>query len=133
MLASFFDSNIPIYAAAGQEPKASIAEALMMQGGYVSVQVLNEVATVAQRKLKLPLHRVIDLLNRVRALATVVPLTVETHELALWVSDRHRFAFYDCCIVAAALLADCDTLWSEDLHDGLVIEGRLTIRNPFAG
>ena len=45
---------------------------------------------------------------------------------------RYKIAFYDAAIVAAALLADCDTLWSEDMHDGLVIDGRLTIRNPFA-
>lgn len=72
------------------------------------------------------------MLDRLRVVAAVVPLTVEVHELALWVRERHRFASHDCTIVATALLADCDTLWSEDMHDGVVIDGRLTIRNPFA-
>jgi predicted nucleic acid-binding protein len=36
-------------------------------------------------------------------------------------------------IVAAALLAGCDTLYTEDMHPGLVIENRLRIVNPFAG
>jgi predicted nucleic acid-binding protein len=34
-------------------------------------------------------------------------------------------------IAAAALAADCDTLWSEDMQDGMVVEGRLKIVNPF--
>ena len=32
-------------------------------------------------------------------------------------------------IAAAALDSGCDTLWSEDMHDGLVIDGRLTVVN----
>jgi predicted nucleic acid-binding protein len=132
MPGNFFDSNVPIYAAAGDDEKGSIAESLLARRGVISVQVLNEVAAVALRKLAFTLPEVIDVLDRLRAVAIVVPLTVETHETTLWVWKRHRFAFYDCAIVAAALLAECDTLWSEDMHDGLVIDGRLTIRNPFA-
>ncbi|WP_206667859.1 PIN domain-containing protein [Sphingomonas glacialis] len=94
--------------------------------------MLNEVATVVLRKLAFSFPEVLDVLDRLRAVATVVPLTIETPELALQLHARYRFAIYDCLIVAAALLADCDTLWSEDMHHGLVIEGRLTIRNPFA-
>ncbi|WP_309611667.1 hypothetical protein [Sphingomonas sp.] len=37
----------------------------------------------------------------------------------------------DATIVAAALLARCETLWSEDIQDGLVVEQQVTIRNPF--
>ena len=39
--------------------------------------------------------------------------------------------FYDALIVAAALLAGCRTLHSEDMQHGQVVDGRLTIRNPF--
>jgi predicted nucleic acid-binding protein len=34
-------------------------------------------------------------------------------------------------IAASALLADCDTLWLEDMQDGMTIESRLRIANPF--
>lgn len=132
MPGSFFDSNVPIYAAAGDAIKGPRAEALLALRGVISVQVLNEVATVVLRKLAFSFPEVLDVLDRLRAVAIVVPLTIETHELALQLHARYRFAVYDCLIVAAALLADCDTLWSEDMHDGLVIDGRLTIRNPFA-
>ena len=72
-------------------------------------------------------------LSGIRAAMRTIPVSVEIHEMALRIRERHRFAFYDCAIVAAALRAGCDTLWSEDMHHGLVIDGRLTIRNPFAG
>ena len=60
-----------------------------------------------------------------------VPLTTRTHEHALTLAATSGFAFYDALIVAAALQAKCTVLLSEDMQDGQVIEGRLTIRNPF--
>jgi predicted nucleic acid-binding protein len=72
-----------------------------------------------------------EFLDLVRGQTTVVPLTIETHELALEMAFRHQLGIYDGMIVAAALLADCDTLYSEDMHDGLLVDGRLTIVNPF--
>ena len=53
------------------------------------------------------------------------------HEAGLVIAARTGYRFYDALIVAAALEARWDTLFSEDLHDGHVIVGRLTIRNPF--
>ncbi|MDB5710805.1 MAG: VapC toxin family domain ribonuclease [Sphingomonas bacterium] len=104
----------------------------MRDGGTISVQVLNEIANVARRKLGLTWPQVVTFLAELRSLVAVVPLTVETHEGALWLSERYRMSFYDASIVSAALIAGCDTLWSEDMQDGLTINGRLTVRNPFA-
>ncbi|GHH15405.1 ribonuclease VapC [Sphingomonas glacialis] len=132
MPGSFFDSNVPLYLAAGTSPKADRAESLLSKGGVISVQVLNEIANVGLRKFGMSMAQLDLFLAGIRGAMRTIPVSIEIHELALEVRERHRFAFYDCAIVAAALLADCDTLWSEDMHDGLVIERRLTIRNPFA-
>ena len=61
------------------------------------------------------------------------PLTFELHDRGLELADRWELSVYDSMIVAAALHAGCDTLYSEDMRHGLVIDGRLTITNPFAG
>jgi predicted nucleic acid-binding protein len=45
---------------------------------------------------------------------------------------RHGFHIYDALVIAAALEAGCATLYSEDMHSGQLIGGRLKIRNPFA-
>ena len=56
---------------------------------------------------------------------------MDTHDEGLRAAARYRLSIYDGLIVGAALLADCQTLWSEDMQHGLRIDGRLTIRNPF--
>jgi predicted nucleic acid-binding protein len=68
----------------------------------------------------------------VRSLALVEPLTIETHEEGMRISERYRLSLYDGLIVAAARLAGGgDRLWSEDMQDGLLIDDALRIRSPF--
>jgi len=131
MPGSFFDSNVLLYVASADAAKAERAEALIAAGGSISVQVLNEVANVARRKMQLSWSETRSLLGLLRGLLTVQPLTVETHETCLVLAERYRLSVCDGMIAAAALLADCDTLWSEDMQDGLLIESRLRVSNPF--
>jgi predicted nucleic acid-binding protein len=54
-----------------------------------------------------------------------------TIHTALDIRERYSFSWYDSLIVAAALEANCDTLYSEDMQNSQVINGRLSIVNPF--
>ncbi len=129
----FLDTNILLYTIGQDDVRTPVAEALVQQGGIVSVQVLNELASVAHRKLKMSWQDTTRALGALRILCpSVVPMTVETHDAALRLAVRHGFHIYDALIVATALEADCSTLYSEDMQSGQVIGGRLTIRNPFA-
>lgn len=128
----FIDSNVLVYLLSAGA-KADRAEEIIRQGGVISVQVLNEVANVERRKLKMAWPELGDFLQLVRALLPVEPLTAQTHELGLAMAERYGLSVYDGQIVASALLAECTTLWSEDMQDGLVLDGRATVRNPFAG
>ena len=127
----FFDSNVLLYLASDDGAKADRAEALLSNGGTISVQVLNEMANVAIRKHGMSWSQVGTLLEPVRALCRIEPLTEDTYGLGAQLAVRYQFSVYDAMIVAAALLAGADTLFSEDMHDGLLVEGRLRIRNPF--
>ena len=131
MPADFLDTNVLIYLAFDQSLKADRAEALVAAGATISVQVLNEIANVARRKRARSWQEVQDFLASIRSLLAVEPLTLETHQTGLLVTERYKLAIYDSMIVASALGAGCKTLWSEDMQHGLVIEGALTIRNPF--
>lgn len=128
----FFDSNVLLYLVSADAAKADRAEALLAGGGTISVQVLNEVTNVAMRKHGMTWSQVDVLLAPVRALCRVEPLTEATYDLGRGLAERYRLSLYDAMIVAAALLAEADTLYSEDMHDGLCVEERLRIRNPFA-
>jgi predicted nucleic acid-binding protein len=131
MPGSFFDTNILVYLASDDAAKADRAEAIVREGGAISVQVLNEVANVARRTMQLSWEETSGLLSSLRELLTVHPVTVDTHELGLALAERHQLALYDALIAASALLAECDRLWSENMQDGMAIDRRLRIVNPF--
>jgi len=128
---TFFDSNVLIYLTDTESGKAEQTEDLLAEGGTISVQVLNEFANVALRKVRLSWPETRDFLDTFRATLEIVPLTLETHQRGLDLAERYQLSVYDGMIVAAAQLAGCRVLYSEDMHDGLVIE-ELTIRNPYA-
>jgi predicted nucleic acid-binding protein len=129
---AFFDSNVLIYAMVSGDSRRGRAQQLVAQGGVISVQVLNEFVAVTRRKMRMPWEQVIEALDAVRILfPSPVPITLDTHEVALKIAQQYGFGIYDAMIAASALGANCSTLYSEDLQDGQVIDHRLTIRNPF--
>jgi predicted nucleic acid-binding protein len=128
---SFFDTTILVYSISSEEPRAAVAEKLLAGGGWISVQVLNEFAAVARRKLSMSWEQTREALLAIRALCeSPIPLSIETHEAGLEIAARYGFSIYDALILAAALEAYCDVLYTEDMQNGRVI-GPLTIRNPF--
>jgi predicted nucleic acid-binding protein len=129
----FLDTNVLLYASLQPDLRSEAARVLLARRGMISVQVLNEFANVAARKLRRPWPEITDALAAIRALCPPpLPLTLAIHESGIAIANRTRYQFYNALIIAAALEARCVTLFSEDLHDGQVIDGRLTIRNPFA-
>ncbi len=127
----FLDTNVILYLLSGDAAKANQAEALLAQGGTISVQVLNEAVNVMTKKLKMGLDEVCDVLAGIRFACDVQPVTIETHDQALDIMRRYGFSIYDSGIVAVAACAGCTTVYSEDLQDGQRIGSDLTIINPF--
>lgn len=131
----FIDSNIVLYLLSEDTGKADKAEALLRLKPVISVQVLNEVANVCTRKLEMDWDDTGQFLELVMSFCKVVPLTLEIHQSARKIAERHKLAFYDACIIAAASSAECQTLYTEDMHNGLTLGdsgANLTIKNPFA-
>jgi predicted nucleic acid-binding protein len=131
MPGNFFDSNVLLYVASGDPAKADQAERLVGQGGIISVQVLNEITNVARRKMGMSWTETHAFLSLVRSLLPVEPLTIDVHETGLALAERYGISVYDAMIAASALLADCDTLWTEDMQDGMTLDDRVRITNPF--
>ncbi|MFN0315209.1 MAG: PIN domain-containing protein [Burkholderiales bacterium] len=128
---SFFDTNVLLYLLSEDTAKADRAEIELSRGGVLSVQVLNEFASVASRKLKMPIAEIREVLAAIRAVCTVVPVNEETHDAGLRLAETYGLSIYDAMIIASALLAGCKTVVSEDMQHGQSIEARLLIRNPF--
>jgi predicted nucleic acid-binding protein len=129
----FFDTNVLVYAFLSTDPRHGTARTLAAGGGVFSVQVANEFVDVARRKMRWEWDDVVAMLAAFRAwFGTPVPLTHETHVLALEVGRRRGLRIYDALVLSAAKQAGCRILYTEDLQDGQTIEGVL-VRNPFVG
>jgi predicted nucleic acid-binding protein len=127
----FLDTNILVYA---QQTgiKADISQDLIAAGGTISAQVLNELANVLRRKQGRSwgdIELVLDDIDN--TLDPALPLTDKTSRMAIALARDNGLSFYDALIVASAIEAGCDTLYSEDMQHGRTI-GDLTIRNPFS-
>ena len=129
-MTTFLDTNILIYAQQSG-PKADRAQALIAEGGVISVQVLNETASVLFRKFGRKWSEIERVLIDIDdALGEARSLTVQTHKAAVSLARDHNISFYDALVIASAQEARCEILFSEDLQDGRRF-GSLTVQNPF--
>jgi len=99
----------------------------------IGVQSLNEFAVVCRRKLEMRWDDVNRALMAILGLSgeEPIPLTYDVHRKGILLAERYKLPLYDALLLAAAMERDCTTFWSEDLHNGLIIDSRLTVRNPF--
>jgi predicted nucleic acid-binding protein len=129
---AFFDTNILLYAVAQNDLRHESALELLGAGGIVSVQILNEFVSVVRRKVQMPWQDIRAALGWIRLLCpNPVSLSIRTHEEAVRIAARYGYQIYDSAVVASALESECNILYSEDLQNGQVIEGKLTVQNPF--
>lgn len=128
----FADSNVLLYAIGPRDDKWEKANALILDGPVISVQVLNEFVSVSARKFMMPVDAILLALAPIRLACEVVPLTLEIHERAMEFVRTTHINIYDANIVAAAELAGCNVLYTEDLNHSQKI-GRVSIVNPFDG
>jgi predicted nucleic acid-binding protein len=129
---AFLDTNVLIYAVAEDDPRSARAEELLLSGGVLSVQILNEFTAVARRKLQMPWTEVAEAVEAFLVLCpSPIAITIETHQAARTIAEKLGCNIYDALVLAAALEAGCTTLYSEDFQNGQVIGGQLTVRNPF--
>jgi predicted nucleic acid-binding protein len=127
----FIDTNVIVYAFEEGARKQQVALNLLAAGGVTSVQVLNEFAGVARRKLGFGWTEIEEAVAGICVLLPgPAPLRLQTHVRAVQMAERFDFSIYDGLIVAAALEAGCSVLYTEDLQHGQKIES-LTFNNPF--
>ncbi len=131
MNANFVDTNIVVYSLSDDDEKRLQALKIIATKPVISTQVLNETTNTLQRKLQFTPQAIRAILTRLIQECYVVPLHAETTLSALNIMERYRFSFYDSLIIAAALAANCTTLYSEDMQHQQLIDNQLIILNPF--
>jgi predicted nucleic acid-binding protein len=127
---AFFDTNILAYLIDPNDQKHDVAAKAVECGGVISVQVLNEYCSVARRKAAHDWSIISTTCESFEEAFEIRDLTLQSQSLARAYADRYGYNIYDANILASAKLAGCDTLWTEDMGHGQVIEG-VRITNPF--
>ena len=130
----FLDSNIVVYAYCNNSTskQQKTKQLFAKKNVVISTQVLQETANTLYRKFKTDFSTIRSLLKECARNATTLHVnTQETVLKACEIAERYQFSFYDSLIIASALEAECQILYSEDMQHHMMIEGQLTILNPF--
>jgi len=129
----FLDTNVLIYAYSNteSEKKALVLPLLEDEWVCLSTQVINEFVWVMNKKFGVPMDSLRYIVKNLFGLYHMSVITDTTITKAMDMSSRLKFPYWDSLIVASALEAGCDILYTEDLQHGQIIDNRLTVRNPF--
>lgn len=132
----FLDTNVLVYSLL-ENGSSRHAQALQLmeslKGNYlfISTQVVNEVYvallkhTVEEKEIETIMEKIIRLYN-------ISATTIQTIKTGWGIRRKYKFSYWDCIIIASALESNCTILYTEDMQDGQIIEGKLRIRNPFS-
>ena len=132
----FFDTNILVYAATGQEPqKADIARELIQHAlevnhdGVISVQVMTEFVNVMKNRFNVSAAEIDEWVSQFYPLL-VTEVTMDVVRNALYVKEEYGIQFYDALIVSAAEKIGCHEIVTEDLNPNQTYRG-MAVVNPF--
>jgi len=129
----FLDTNVLIYAYSETEVEKKIKVLPLLEDEPVSLstQVVNEFVWVMNKKFNVSMDSLRQIVINLFALYHVGVINDTTITKAIDMSSKLKLPYWDSLIVASAVEADCDILYTEDLQHGQVIENRITVRNPF--
>ena len=127
----FADTNLVLYTIGKDARKKAIAREILVRRPVVSAQAINEAVNVCLRRFAFTRERAYAFADILMRRTDIRPIDETTIRKSAEIAIRYQFSNWDSLIIAAALLANCDTIYSEDMQHGQLIDGTLTIVNPF--
>ncbi len=128
----FIDSNIIVYLIDNRsKEKTNKVQDLLLPHFFISTQVVAENVNVCLKKLKLSKETSFEFAKKLMRRFKMLSITQEILLSSYEISIKYQLSSWDSIIVSTALINQCSIIYSEDMQDGLVIEQKLTIKNPF--
>jgi len=129
----FVDTNVLIYFISHEKKKKLQARNIIFSSEevYISSQIISEFISVCFSKNLLKTEDVISVANHFLEALRFMPVEESTIKKALQIKKKSRYSFWDSLVIASALENHCSILYTEDMQEGQIIDGRLTIVNPF--
>lgn len=125
------DTNVLIYLNDVNDSVRRIAQQLVFENPHIPVQVVSEYLNVCQRRLGMNKWDALASLMEWLPICEAGTFQIEIYEDAYRLMTNYKFQLFDAIIVSSALWSGCDVLYSEDMHNGLLVDGKLKIINPF--
>jgi predicted nucleic acid-binding protein len=127
----FADTNVVVYAVGLDSDQRTKARQILAEGVTVSSQVINETVNVLTRKQGVNIVVAHEVAESLLELCEVAPVDESTIREAIGLVRRYKLSHWDSLIVAAALLAGCEKIYSQDMQHGQVFDEQLKVVNPF--
>lgn len=132
----FIDTNIFVYSLLENEARkhdqaVALMESLTGNFIFISTQVLSELDVslykhdVKETEIENKIRKLIDIYN-------ILIVNISTIKLCWKIRKKYFYSYWDSLIIASALESNCSILYTEDMQNGQMIEGKLKIVNPFA-
>ena len=131
---AFLDTNVIIYFYSENElNKRTIAHSVLNDHSCVtSIQALNEASNVWYKKSGWSGAKIKEHLDNIELVCDeIIPVKRSIIDEALDLKDHYRYSYYDCLMLATALDMNCDIIYTEDMSNDQIIDGKLKIVNPF--
>jgi predicted nucleic acid-binding protein len=128
---SFVDTNVVLYTIGQDKRKAEVARNIIVTEVVVSTQVINECVNVCLRKLGFSKEKSYTFADNIMRRTNVIPVDEAIVRKSAVIAIQNQISNWDALIIAAALLENCDILYTEDMQHGQIFDGRLTVVNPF--
>ncbi|PSL28749.1 PIN domain-containing protein [Dyadobacter jiangsuensis] len=126
------DTNVLLYLYdANDHTKRRVSEGIVASNPIISTQVISEFINVTKRALKLPKQEILYKCNLVFDRCQIISVDQEILDHSYYLLKKYDFQIFDSIIISSTLAAGCNTLYSEDLQHNQLVEGKLTIINPF--
>jgi predicted nucleic acid-binding protein len=133
---AFIDTNIFIYAFEKSKSQKKLKAVELMKNANIhfstSIQVLNEFVNATVKKDLLPKEEAVETALLIENDFEIFPLdrAVSVKGMEIFIGKKSHVSLWDSLIIAAAILNECDVLYSEDMQHNFVIRN-VTIKNPF--
>ena len=127
----FLDSNIFLYVYSTTEPSKSdiCKNAINENDCCTSTQALNELSNVCAKKWKIDRISIEKAIDEICSVCEIKLIKQDTIKKGLYLNEKYKYSYYDSLMLASALENDCQKIFTEDMHDGQLIENKLTIVN----
>ena len=130
----FIDTNILLYYTLGTTAEITALKPIFSDPNFnihISTQVINEFCNVVIKKKMRSISQANDLVQMFVKTYLIKPVSPATTRASLKIQQKYKLAFYDSLIVATAIENKCKTLYSQDMHHGLLIDKTVEFINPF--